>query len=62
MASDQPDESTQGLPVEALLHPGPRPVSRQAYPNRARLYLDYDGKFRTALQSHQGTLGLEFKW
>jgi len=30
--------------------------------NRARLYLNYDGKFRTALQSHQGTLGLELKW
>jgi uncharacterized protein with beta-barrel porin domain len=30
--------------------------------NRSRLYLNYDGKFRTALQSHQGTLGLEFKW
>ena len=30
--------------------------------NRARLYLNYDGKFRTALQSHGGTLGLELKW
>jgi uncharacterized protein with beta-barrel porin domain len=30
--------------------------------NRSRLYLNYDGKFRTALQSHQGTLGLELKW
>ena len=30
--------------------------------NRARLYLNYDAKFRAALQSHQGTLGVEFKW
>lgn len=30
--------------------------------NRARIYLNYDGKFRSALQSHQGTLGVEFKW
>jgi uncharacterized protein with beta-barrel porin domain len=28
----------------------------------ARLYLNYDGKFRAASQSHQGTLGVEFKW
>jgi uncharacterized protein with beta-barrel porin domain len=28
----------------------------------ARLYLNYDGKFRAALQSHQGTLGLEYSW
>jgi uncharacterized protein with beta-barrel porin domain len=28
----------------------------------ARLYLNYDGKFRSALQSHQGTFGVEFKW
>lgn len=28
----------------------------------ARLYLNYDGKFRAALQSHQGTVGVEFKW
>jgi uncharacterized protein with beta-barrel porin domain len=27
-----------------------------------RLYINYDGKFRTATQSHQGTLGVEFKW
>lgn len=27
-----------------------------------RLYLNYDAKFRSALQSHQGTLGVEFKW
>jgi uncharacterized protein with beta-barrel porin domain len=30
--------------------------------NAARLYLTYDAKFRAALQSHQGTLGVEFKW
>jgi uncharacterized protein with beta-barrel porin domain len=30
--------------------------------NTARLYLNYDGKFRSAMQSHQGTLGAEFKW
>jgi uncharacterized protein with beta-barrel porin domain len=30
--------------------------------NRARLYFNYDGKFRSNLQSHQGTLGLEMKW
>jgi uncharacterized protein with beta-barrel porin domain len=30
--------------------------------NTARLYVNYDGKFRTAAQSHQGTLGVEFKW
>jgi uncharacterized protein with beta-barrel porin domain len=30
--------------------------------NTARLYLNYDGKFRAAMQSHQGTLGLELKW
>jgi uncharacterized protein with beta-barrel porin domain len=28
----------------------------------ARLYLNYDGKFRANLQSHQGTLGFEYKW
>jgi outer membrane autotransporter protein len=28
----------------------------------ARLYLNYDGKFRSNLQSHQGTLGLELRW
>jgi outer membrane autotransporter protein len=28
----------------------------------ARLYLNYDGKFRAASRSHQGTLGVEFKW
>jgi uncharacterized protein with beta-barrel porin domain len=30
--------------------------------NAARVYVNYDGKFRTALQSHQGTVGVEFKW
>jgi uncharacterized protein with beta-barrel porin domain len=30
--------------------------------NTARLYLNYDGKFRAALQSHQGTAGIEVKW
>jgi uncharacterized protein with beta-barrel porin domain len=28
----------------------------------ARVYLNYDGKFRAALQSHQGTVGVELKW
>ena len=30
--------------------------------NTIRLYANYDGKFRAAMQSHQGTLGLEVKW
>jgi uncharacterized protein with beta-barrel porin domain len=30
--------------------------------NAARVYLNYDGKFRAAMQSHQGTLGIELKW
>jgi uncharacterized protein with beta-barrel porin domain len=30
--------------------------------NTARLYLNYDGKFRAALQSHQATAGVELKW
>jgi uncharacterized protein with beta-barrel porin domain len=30
--------------------------------NTARLYLNYDGKFRSALQSHQGTVGVVLKW
>ena len=30
--------------------------------NAARLYLNYDGKFRAAMQSHQGTVGVELKW
>ncbi|CCD98566.1 autotransporter outer membrane beta-barrel domain-containing protein [Bradyrhizobium sp. STM 3809] len=28
----------------------------------ARFYLNYDAKLRSALQSHQGTLGVELKW
>ncbi|BAM90128.1 conserved exported hypothetical protein [Bradyrhizobium oligotrophicum S58] len=28
----------------------------------ARVYLNYDAKLRSALQSHQGTLGFELKW
>jgi len=27
-----------------------------------RVYLNYDGKFRSALQSHQGTAGIEVRW
>jgi len=30
--------------------------------NTVRVYVNYDGKFRAALQSHQGTVGLELKW
>ena len=30
--------------------------------NTARLYINYDGKFRSAMQSHQGTLGVELRW
>jgi uncharacterized protein with beta-barrel porin domain len=30
--------------------------------NAVRVYVNYDGKFRAALQSHQGTLGVEVKW
>ena len=30
--------------------------------NAIRLYLNYDGKFRSAFQSHQGTAGVEVKW
>jgi len=30
--------------------------------NSLRLYLNYDGKYRAAYQSHQGTLGVEVKW
>jgi uncharacterized protein with beta-barrel porin domain len=30
--------------------------------NTVRLYLNYDGKFRAAYQSHQGTAGVELKW
>jgi uncharacterized protein with beta-barrel porin domain len=30
--------------------------------NAIRLYLNYDGKFRSAFQSHQGTAGVEVRW
>jgi uncharacterized protein with beta-barrel porin domain len=30
--------------------------------NAWRLYVNYDGKFRAATQSHQATLGVEYKW
>jgi uncharacterized protein with beta-barrel porin domain len=30
--------------------------------NTVRVYANYDGKFRAAAQSHQGTLGAEFRW
>ncbi len=30
--------------------------------NTVRLYLNYDGKFRSAFQSHQGLAGVEVKW
>src|SRR5450631_1429804 len=30
--------------------------------NAARVYLNYDGKFRALAQSHQGTVGVELKW
>ena len=30
--------------------------------NTARLYINYDARFRAALQSHQGTVGFEYKW
>jgi len=30
--------------------------------DKTRLYVNYDGKFRAAFQSHQGTLGVEYKW
>ena len=30
--------------------------------NTMRVYLNYDGKFRAATQSHQGTFGVELKW
>ena len=30
--------------------------------NTARVYVNYDAKLRAAMQSHQGTLGLELKW
>lgn len=28
----------------------------------ARLYVNYDGKFRSELTSHQGTVGFEYRW
>ena len=30
--------------------------------NTLRVYANYDGKFRAALQSHQGTVGVEVRW
>jgi uncharacterized protein with beta-barrel porin domain len=30
--------------------------------NAIRVYLNYDGKFRSFFQSHQGTAGVEVKW
>jgi uncharacterized protein with beta-barrel porin domain len=30
--------------------------------NSVRVYANYDGKFRAATQSHQGTFGVEVKW
>lgn len=30
--------------------------------NTVRLYANYDGKFRSGFESHQGTLGVELKW
>ncbi len=30
--------------------------------DRIRFYMNYDGKFRAQMQSHQGTLGVEYKW
>jgi len=30
--------------------------------NAARLYVNYDGKYRAAMQSHQGIVGVELKW
>ncbi len=30
--------------------------------NTARIYVNYDGKFRNELRSHQGTVGFEYKW
>jgi uncharacterized protein with beta-barrel porin domain len=33
-----------------------------SHSNTMRLYLNYDGKFRAATQSHQGTFGVELKW
>lgn len=33
-----------------------------SFSNMARVYLNYDGKFRSNLTSHQGTLGLELRF
>jgi len=33
-----------------------------SFSNTARLYLNYDGKFRSNLTAHQGTLGLEIRF
>ena len=30
--------------------------------NQIRVYAAYDGKFRSNLQSHQGTAGIELRW
>jgi uncharacterized protein with beta-barrel porin domain len=30
--------------------------------NTVRLYVNYDGKFRNQLTSHQGTVGFEYRW
>ena len=30
--------------------------------NTARVYVNYDAKYRAAMQSHQGTVGVELKW
>jgi len=30
--------------------------------NTVRLYANYDGKFRSGFESHQGTVGVELKW
>jgi uncharacterized protein with beta-barrel porin domain len=30
--------------------------------NTARVYVNYDAKLRAAMQSHQGTVGVELKW
>jgi uncharacterized protein with beta-barrel porin domain len=30
--------------------------------NAVRVYVNYDGKFRASMQSHQGTLGIEYKF
>ena len=30
--------------------------------NTARLYANSDAKFRNAMQSHQGTVGVELRW